>query len=201
MPKCLQYSHQRKPLTGSKLSLSSSTSHPMFLTLMRTKAITSVLIDKNYHAVQNCALLYRINCLCIHRPPDSKVHEANMVPIWGRQDPGGPRVGPMNLAIWVKLLRHLTKYLPQKCNDAELPYDSERYELGWERPTNALHSCRGCKSNKLFPKFHSATDVKKHWRICNRCHSLNVIIWWMISFVDGDWHTKQNVQFLNSAAY
>ena len=24
-----------------------------------------------------------------------------MGPIWGRQDPGGPHVGPMNLAIWV----------------------------------------------------------------------------------------------------
>ena len=33
--------------------------------------------------------------------PDSKVHEANMGPIWGRQDPGGPQVGPMNFAIWV----------------------------------------------------------------------------------------------------
>ena len=32
--------------------------------------------------------------------PDSKVHVANMGPIWGRQDPGGPRVGPMNFAIW-----------------------------------------------------------------------------------------------------
>ena len=31
--------------------------------------------------------------------PDSKVHEANMGPIWGRQDPGGPQVGPMNFAI------------------------------------------------------------------------------------------------------
>ena len=29
-------------------------------------------------------------------PPDSKVHGANMGPIWGRQDPGGPHVGPMN---------------------------------------------------------------------------------------------------------
>ena len=26
-----------------------------------------------------------------------------MGPIWGRQDPGGPRVGPMNFAIWVKM--------------------------------------------------------------------------------------------------
>ena len=32
--------------------------------------------------------------------PDSKVHEANMGPIWGRQDPGGPHVGTMNFAIW-----------------------------------------------------------------------------------------------------
>ena len=27
--------------------------------------------------------------------PDSKVYGANMGPIWGRQDPGGPHVGPM----------------------------------------------------------------------------------------------------------
>ena len=33
--------------------------------------------------------------------PDSRVHGAKMGPIWGRQDPGGPHVGPMNLAIWV----------------------------------------------------------------------------------------------------
>ena len=31
--------------------------------------------------------------------PDSMVHRANMGPIWGRQDPGGPHVGPMNHAI------------------------------------------------------------------------------------------------------
>ena len=30
--------------------------------------------------------------------PDSIVHGANMGPIWGRQDPGGPQ--PMNFAIW-----------------------------------------------------------------------------------------------------
>ena len=32
--------------------------------------------------------------------PHSKVHGANMRPIWGRQDPGGSHVGPMNFAIW-----------------------------------------------------------------------------------------------------
>ena len=34
--------------------------------------------------------------------PDSKVHGANMGPMWGRQDPGGPHVGAMNFAIWEK---------------------------------------------------------------------------------------------------
>ena len=33
--------------------------------------------------------------------PDSKVHGANMGSTWGRQDPGRPHVGPMNLAIWL----------------------------------------------------------------------------------------------------
>ena len=31
---------------------------------------------------------------------DSKVHGADMEPIWGRQDPGGSHVGPVNFAIW-----------------------------------------------------------------------------------------------------
>ena len=29
--------------------------------------------------------------------PDSKVHGANMGPIWGRQDPGGPMLVPWTL--------------------------------------------------------------------------------------------------------
>ena len=32
--------------------------------------------------------------------PDSKVQGANMGPIWGLQDPGGPYDGPMNFALW-----------------------------------------------------------------------------------------------------
>ena len=39
--------------------------------------------------------------------PDSKIHGANMGPSWGRQDPGGPHVGPMKLAIWAVLLMNL----------------------------------------------------------------------------------------------
>ena len=38
--------------------------------------------------------------LLLSHIPDSKVHGANMGPIWDRQDPGGPHVGSMNFAIW-----------------------------------------------------------------------------------------------------
>ena len=38
--------------------------------------------------------------------PDSKVHEANMGPTWDQQDPGGPHVGPMNIAICVLIIVH-----------------------------------------------------------------------------------------------
>ena len=37
--------------------------------------------------------------------PDGKVRGAYMGPIWGRQNPGGPHVGPMNFAIWERLNR------------------------------------------------------------------------------------------------
>ena len=38
--------------------------------------------------------------LCASNSPDSKVRGANMGPIWGHQDPGGPHIGHMNFAIW-----------------------------------------------------------------------------------------------------
>ena len=46
--------------------------------------------------------------------PDSKVHGANMGPILGRQDPGGPHVGPTNLAIWVFSVRTLDVFVVKK---------------------------------------------------------------------------------------
>ena len=49
--------------------------------------------------------LFYLGCDSVSWPqyqnvPDSKVHGSSMGPIWGRQDPGGPNVGPMNFAIW-----------------------------------------------------------------------------------------------------
>ena len=55
--------------------------------------------------------------LHIHVLLDSKVHGVKMGSIWGRQDPGGPHVGPMNFAIWAYphagLLNLLVKLLPE----------------------------------------------------------------------------------------
>ena len=42
--------------------------------------------------------------------PNNKIHGANMGPILGRQDLGGPHAGPMNFANWG---RFDTKYFPQ----------------------------------------------------------------------------------------
>ena len=46
-----------------------------------------------------------------HLTPDSKVHGDNMGPIWGRQDPGGPHVGPMNFAIWDNKMGKISTHL------------------------------------------------------------------------------------------
>ena len=42
--------------------------------------------------------------------PDSKVHGANMGPIWGQQDPDGTHVDPMKFAIWETNQNYTTKY-------------------------------------------------------------------------------------------
>ena len=43
--------------------------------------------------------------------PDNKFHGANMGPIWGRQDPGGPHFGPMNFDIWVVMGANSNTYI------------------------------------------------------------------------------------------
>ena len=52
--------------------------------------------------------------------PDSKVHGANMGPIWGRQDPGVPHVDPMNFAIWEVLILNIK----EKRHNGEVSYRS-----------------------------------------------------------------------------
>ena len=52
--------------------------------------------------------------------PDNKTHGANMGPIWGRQDPGGPHICPMIFAIWVSSTRYL--------GDFKYPFMTEHFQ-------------------------------------------------------------------------
>ena len=51
--------------------------------------------------------------------PFSKVHWANMGPIWGRQDPCGPHDSPMNLAIWDRTATVNGQTITSQCNSFE----------------------------------------------------------------------------------
>ena len=72
------------------------------------RRLTSLLLYETYERCglvrrSMCCLLcrYRSSCHTADKYPDSKVHGTYMGPTWGRQDPGGLHVGPMNLAIRV----------------------------------------------------------------------------------------------------
>ena len=65
------------------------------------------IVSKILHVVACEFKVWSIFDLCYYNAaysivfPDRKSHEANMGPIWGRQDPGGPHICPMNFAFWV----------------------------------------------------------------------------------------------------
>ena len=59
-------------------------------------------------AKARCFISMTSSTKCVNNT-DSNVHGANMGPIWGRQDPGGPHAGPMNFAIWEGI--HSTTFL------------------------------------------------------------------------------------------
>ena len=64
--------------------------------------------------------------------PDSKIQGANVGPTWGRQDPGGPHVGPMNLAIWDGMApcRYLNQSFIMQCGVTELKLEFSLYLIG-----------------------------------------------------------------------
>ena len=55
----------------------------------------SLKSQKAFH-ISSLKVIYKMSIL---RIPDSKVDGAYMGPTWGRQAPGGPHVGAMNLAV------------------------------------------------------------------------------------------------------
>ena len=64
--------------------------------------------------------------------PESKVNGANMGPIYGREDPGGPHVGPMNFAIWAAF--HLAAYVCTMATDQKLIGADKAYVLAQPLP-------------------------------------------------------------------
>ena len=67
----------------------------------------------------------------LNKDPDSKVHGANMGTIWGRQDPGGPHVGPMNFAIWGQFSMCKWKFSLQANHKKLLTITQKMQELVW----------------------------------------------------------------------
>ena len=65
--------------------------HQGFPMFMIASTHVSARVISSYQSTHHFAVLAQF--------PDSKVYGANMGPTWGRQDPGWPDVGPMNLAI------------------------------------------------------------------------------------------------------
>ena len=73
-----------------------SMSYPTYDRFVRVYPIKRMMISRHGNVSRITGPLWG-------QPPLTKVHEANMGPIWGRQDPGGSHVGPMNFDIWVGL--------------------------------------------------------------------------------------------------
>ena len=82
-----------------------------FILTAKESVITSSAIrlyPKYIHWHHDLVILYfphdiTNSSMAIKRHPDSKVHGAITGPIWDRQGPGGPHVGPMNFATWTVL--------------------------------------------------------------------------------------------------
>ena len=67
--------------------------------------------------------------LVMDTDPYSMVYGANMGPPWGRQVPGGPHVGPMNMtiAIWGYALVNMVNICPYKGLSHVRPYLGPRF--------------------------------------------------------------------------
>ena len=75
----------------------------LFYAVIRQKENSNITLLMHTACADSIHELYMCSMCCYSRikaQPESKVHGANMGPTWGRKDPGGPQVGPMNIAIW-----------------------------------------------------------------------------------------------------
>ena len=98
---------------------------------------------------------------------------ANMGPIWGRQDPGGPHVGPMNFAIW-------------DCMDGWVQDCSNSSALAMELLQSCAKPSIYCytKHNTclvpscLFPSFQFRSIRNQMPSIFSQKHTWKISFWW-----------------------
>ena len=69
------------------------------ITISRHRNPSSLLVHTQWISGTSITMVFR-HQTHYGNITDSKVHGANMGPIWGRQDPGGPHVGPKRLVDW-----------------------------------------------------------------------------------------------------
>ena len=93
--------------------------------------------------------------------PDSQVHGAYMGTIWGRQDPGGPHVGPMNFTILVLSIGHFDtsiKHLEDKTlNNAIHLMFSSKFQPFYSLFIMSMTSCQLSHLDNALPVL---VDVK-----------------------------------------
>ena len=54
-------------------------------------------MEAHSSSLTHCIMKSTVSFSWFKIDPDNKVHGGNMLPIWGRKDPGGPHVGPWTL--------------------------------------------------------------------------------------------------------
>ena len=74
--------------------------------------------------------------------PDSKIRGANMGPIWGRQDPGGPHVGPMNFVLW-DAMGHYSLFYSSGYSRVALVTGGENRHVSLSFDV-CYHQCKNC---------------------------------------------------------
>ena len=91
--------------------------------------------------------------------PDSKVHAANMGPTWVLSTPGGPHVGPINLAIKVDIYNGIQDSCPpDSLSHTNRPWPYPR-PTDWQR--NIL-SAQGLQKGCLYSEW-SCQGLRKEY--------------------------------------
>ena len=131
--------------------------------------------------------------------PDGKIHQANMGPTLVLSAPGGPHVGPMNLAVracWWNTMDVPLKHgsLGDKSLDKWFPHTEDSNALKWhhnERDGVSCHQPHDCLLNRLFRHKWKKTSKLRFTGLCagksqvtgefpaqKASYAENVSTWW-----------------------